>query len=135
MPAKRSSLLGLDQFAKDLARLSNGPLDRIVADALRQAAKPMVSRVRSLAPTKSGSLKRSIRVLSGSKKGKGGFVRIVISERSFPGGRFYAPKQELGTDKLDAKHFMRSGFDQTQSSVADKAASLIAQEIERALKA
>jgi len=64
-------IMGLDALERNMKRLTESRLETIIHDAIQEAAIPMLDRVRSLAPEKSGDLKRAIRIVGGSKNGRG----------------------------------------------------------------
>lgn len=127
------AVLGLKNVRDSLNRLSKELRTTIILESLSIAGRPMLDRVRSLTPVRSGDLRRAIRVVIGSKNGRV-YYRVVINKRNFVGDQFYAAIQEFGSEKLKAKRFMRLGFLQTKAQVQRDTERLIAQAVQKAAR-
>lgn len=128
------AVLGLKDVKDSLNKLSKDLRTTIILDALRVAGRPMLDRVRSLTPVRSGDLRRAIRVVIGSAKDGRVYYRVVINKRNFVGDQFYGAIQEYGSEKLKAKRFMRRGFQQTKSQVERNTERLIAEAVQKAAR-
>lgn len=130
----RYTITGLAALQRKLARLNAQTIGDIAKDTFEEAARPMVSQIQSLAPVEKGRLRKAIRVYSFINDAGNASYRISIGEKEFAGETFYGPMQEHGTSKMDGKHFMKRGFDQTESQVAENSMKLIATGIETEMK-
>lgn len=135
MPKRgRFTVKGLDELRRKLNRLNGQTIGNVAAEAFPKAARPMVERIQSLAPIDTGALRRAIRVHSFINDEGNASFRISIGIKNFVGDQFYGAMQEFGTVKMEAKHFMKRGFEQTESQVAEEAMKLIATGIEDDMK-
>lgn len=84
---------------------------KIVRQALRKAAKPILAKAKSLVPVRTGALKKSLRIRALKKRKHRYGVMVATSEGWFVGMEFYGAFVEFGTDKITAQPFVRPAFD------------------------
>lgn len=102
---------GFDELSKELAELSKSADPARRKDALEDGAEIIVARARSLAPVRTGLLKRE-----GIVKGNitGDFVDVGWTDDGFY-GRFL----EYGTSKMAPRSHLRPAYEQTKTQVVD----------------
>jgi len=131
MATNTVKLEGADQLRKKLLDLDKKVARKISSQALRAGAKIVLERARQLVPVKSGTLKRSLKVRAGKRKG--GRISFVVQTKAgdYRGETFYGSFLEFGhkvgkrrrvkglTDTREAvppKPFLRPAFDQTKDA-------------------
>jgi HK97 gp10 family phage protein len=134
MAKSRYTIEGLDTLRSKLHRLSATTIGDVAKEAFPKAANPMVDRIQSLAPVRTGKLRSAIRVRAFINDQGNASFRISIGIKNFVGDTFYGAMQEFGTVKMEAKHFMKRGFEETESQVAETAMRLIASGIENEMR-
>ncbi len=88
-------LVGLAELRTQLEKLKGPAIGPICVKAMNEASKPMIQRIRALAPAKTGRLRRAIRVVSGMTPRGSAYYRIVIDQQNFAGEEFYGVIPEL----------------------------------------
>lgn len=102
---------GFDELSKELTEYSKSADPARRKDALEEGAEIIVDRARSLAPVRTGLLKRE-----GIAKGNNtnDFIDVGWTESGFY-GRFL----EYGTSKMAPRSHLRPAYEQTKTQVAD----------------
>ena len=115
------SVLGNKQLQKQLKLLAGNMQKKIVRQALRAAAKPVLAAAKAKCPVKSGRLEKSLK-LRAMKRKRGQFgVRIKTGTKAELGipadDKFYYPAHvELGHGSVPAVPYMRSALEENRSS-------------------
>jgi HK97 gp10 family phage protein len=151
---------GLDVLDKAVKKLSDKVQKQVLNKAARAGARVVQKRAKSLAPVKSGALRRAIRVVT--LKMPKGQAKAAVTIKSGKGEKreaFYAHFVEFGTRKhaigrgsvktqtrtgrpgqqrgaihpgTTAKPFMRPAFDETEREQLDAIGDTLAKEIIKA---
>lgn len=133
MPIKAGSgirgefiISGGEALAAALAEIPKAMEKKILARAMRDAAKPMLDDAKRLAPVLTGQLRKSIKIRS-IKRNRKGRVGVVISTEKgfFKGETFYGAFLEFGTKKLPARPFIRPAFEANKARSAKIAGEAI----------
>lgn len=120
MPIKAGSgirgefvISGGDALAAALAEVGKAMEKKILARAMRDAAKPILADAKRRAPVLTGQLRKSLKIRSISRNRKKGQVGVVISTAKgfFKGDEFYGAFHEFGTKKMPARPFIRPAFE------------------------
>ncbi len=124
---------GLEETLRRMKQLPVKVAKKVIRQSLRDGAKKVLPAVQALAPVKSGTLKKSLKVRArlGRKRGrtKPGRVQIQVGMQAgdYKGESFYGSFQELGWKTGSRKlgdqrkqnpglHFTEKGFEQTKDS-------------------
>lgn len=122
---------------------------RILQAAHAEAAKPMVSRIKELAPKRSGKTQESIGVVKPTLRNANEIGQVIVGPRRGKFGGRVAHLHEFGTrprfNKVGAyrgyvarKPFVEPGFEQTNKQVIDRIQVALAQKtysfMKRAIK-
>lgn len=78
-----------------LAQLPKKIRNKIFRQELRKSAKKLVAPSKAATPTRTGKLKKSVKVRASNKKGSIG-IRVGYGEKSFTGETFYGSFLEFG---------------------------------------
>lgn len=94
----RILLVGDTELREKLRELTNAEARKAVQGATRESAKIIAAQVKSNAPVKSGSLRRSIKVraIRRSRKRIGMRITTWSGDNLYQGKQFYAAFQEFG---------------------------------------
>lgn len=94
----RILLVGDTELREKLRELTNAEARKAVQGATRESAKVIAAQVKSNAPVKSGSLRRSIKVraIRRSRKRIGMRITTWSGDNLYQGKQFYAAFQEFG---------------------------------------
>lgn len=120
---------GMEELDKALRRLPDRVQKRVLKTALRAGARVIVKDAKNRVPVDSGTLKKSIKVVSGkSKKGPQATARVFVTT-----GReaWYSHLIEFGTVKKAARPFLRPAFDSTQTEQIQAIGKKLAAGIEK----
>ncbi len=122
-------ITGLDELKKDLKKLSEKTRKSIVVSSLRSGAVTFRQSARSLAPAKSGILKKAITVKKIRTKDRS-IVKFITAWTQQRGGKnavaqgsgtrndaYYGHFVEYGTVHQSAQPFIRPAYDIDKSSV------------------
>lgn len=106
------ALRGADELAKALEDIGPALEKKILARAMRDAAKPILEDAKRRAPVLSGQLRKSIKIRSMKRVGKGRVGVIISTEKGFfKGETFYGAFHEFGTKNMPARPFIRPAFE------------------------
>ena len=135
MPVGTISLEGARELIAKLERFTPDVSKRIMTQALRRAAEPILAQARSNAP--GTRIKRSLKIRAGKSSSKGVSVLVTTRAGDFKGHEFFAGFLEYGTKervqkkakrrtgKVAARHFMKEAFESRKG----EAEALIADEL------
>ena len=113
-------LTGLDELDRAVKKLPQRLQRRVLNTALRASGRVIQKRAKSLAPVKSGVLRRSIVVRTG--KARKGSATVFVTTTKGKGEKndaWYAHLVEFGTKLVRARPFLRPAFDETQKEQLD----------------
>ena len=99
-----------------LERLPKSVAKGAVRFALREALRPVRAQARAEVPVDTGLVRRSIKIKAQRSKSAVIF-RVTIGDRDFVGDAFYGAFHEFGTEKLDARPFLKPAFDQNEAAI------------------
>ncbi len=102
---------GLDELDKAIRKLPQNIQKRVLKGALRAGGRVIVKDAKQRVPVDSGTLKKSIVVVTG--RSKEGALMFVTTKSS----AFYSHLIEFGTSKMRPQPFLRPAFDNTQEEV------------------
>lgn len=129
------SLLGDAALQRKLARLDTAIQKKIVASAIRKAAKPVLAEAKRLAPVKTGKLRDNIHI-GALRARKGSFGTVVQTGRREQMGipadsKWYYPAiVEYGHGNVPPKSFMREAM----NSQTPRCIAIIADEIKAGIR-
>lgn len=103
---------GLDKLMKKLARLPKKVANKVTRQAIRAGLKPIAAAAKSNAPSRSGKLKRAVKVKAGKRKKNRISLNAQIGEGSFKGETFYGGFVNFGTSRQEANDFMGRAFEE-----------------------
>jgi HK97 gp10 family phage protein len=112
---------GLDHVNALLKRASGPQGKAAIRKALRKAFKPMLASARSLAPAKTGALKKAIKIKA-IRTRKGIALKVSVGGKDYVGDEFYGAFQEFGwkagprdsehdRPEVEGKHFLEKAYD------------------------
>ena len=129
MPDIQFEIKGLEQLAKNRKLLKKSFERNTLRTALRNAAKPVVTRAKAGAPVNTGKLKDSIRASVKIDRAGLGTARIGFGRDQFYGGFF-----ELGSSQQAARPFLRPALEEAEPEILEAFVNSINKTIERTLK-
>lgn len=96
-----------------LAEVGKSMEKKILARAMRDAAKPILNDAKRRAPVLSGQLRKSLKIRALQRNRKKGQVGVAISTDKgfFKGDEFYGAFHEFGTSRMPARPFIRPAFE------------------------
>jgi len=100
MPRRNTRVVGADEVFKELQKVQSDIEDGVV-ESFKKDGKEVVKAVKSVAPKKSGQLKKDIKSAVYEDYGKPIKLKIFIKRRS----AFYGFFAEFGTSKQAARPF------------------------------
>ncbi|QGG47348.1 HK97-gp10 family putative phage morphogenesis protein [Heliorestis convoluta] len=113
----RVELEGVNELLRELEKLGQKG-SRIENSALRKAGDKVQSAIQEEAPTRTGTLKRSIRRSNVRTEGTEKYVKVDPGKEGWY-GRFV----EFGTVKMSANPFMSRGYEKSKKEAAQTIAS------------
>jgi HK97 gp10 family phage protein len=139
MDVKTLEVTGLDELQAQLNKLEAYAYKSVLKDACKKAAAVVADEARSLAPEKTGRLKRAIKVRMGRTGNKSSVSALAtVGKKWFAGDEFYGAFQEFGwkagprkgnkvkgdkdSDKRTqqpGEHFMENAFDSKGQEALD----------------
>ena len=125
------------ELSQALQQLPHKIENKVLRKALRQGGNILLKKARSLAPVKTGALRRGIKLridLRGKPPAAIINVRIPGKGKKKGGGPYYSPFIELGTKYLDAHPFLRPAFDSTKEQALEKFLTVLDDGIEEQAK-
>ncbi len=133
MPKVAFVATGIEAIDRKLMSLEPKLQKKVIRKAQRDGAKDVLVKAKSLAPVKSGALKKNLKIRS-IKRTKGSIgLDIGTADKDFTGYEFYSSFLIFGTKKLErGKHdFLTPAYEQTNESVRAKIIDQIMAGIER----
>ena len=119
------TMTGGPELERALKELGGQIAGRLGANAARAGGREIVKAAKARAPVKTGRLKGSIRVFSGTKR-QGSTIEIAVGSDVF-----YARLLEFGTAHIPAKSFLRAAADEQGQQAVDKMAKNLRDGVER----
>ncbi len=124
-------LQGFDSVRAKLDTLGKNEARKIARKALRRGGKVVQREVMSLAPVKSGMLKRNIKVRAVKSKKKGAArIQVGMAKKFFTGPFFYAGMVVFGhltgkrgsanRHKVEPNRFMEKGYENSKSAALNE---------------
>lgn len=112
------SLEGEEDMLALLSALETGMQRKVVRAGAREAAKVVQTRAKELVPTKTGKLRRSIKVRTMKGLGrKGNIGYSVLAGGTAKDSPFYAGFLEFGTQRITPRPFMRPAANESKEQV------------------
>jgi HK97 gp10 family phage protein len=102
---------GTEDIYRCLRNFANNEAKKIMRKGMRDGAKVVAKEVKANVPVETGFLKSSIKVRARKKSTKSFGYRVVTSKKNAPDKKYYAAFLELGTKKLEAKHYFQNASD------------------------
>jgi len=121
---------GVDKVNKKLDSLKKKVLKKAIRKGSRAGAKIVQSKARDLAPVKTGALKKGLKVraLPRSRRYVGTMVRLADT-----GEVFYGAFVDLGTHRIEARHFLKQAADDEKERAINTALAIIKKVIEQGM--
>lgn len=113
---------GIEAIDRRLMSLEPKLQKKVIRKAQRDGAKDVLAAAKSLAPVKSGALKKNLKIRTiKRKKGQVG-LDIGTAAKDFTGDQFYSSFLIYGTKKIPkGKHdFLTPAYEQTNDKVRNK---------------
>lgn len=119
------SIVGIPELQANLKSLPDRIQKKVLRPALREAGNTILKRVKQQVPRKSGALAKSLKLRTVKQKRgtKNVVFQVITGAALFTGKTYYGGFLELGTAKIQARHFIAQAF-QTSASSANAAAVL-----------
>lgn len=110
--------------------------NKVLRKALRQGGNILLKKARSLAPVKTGALKRGIKLRIDLRNGPAAIITVKIpgKGKTKGGGPYYGSFIELGTKDMVAHPFLRPAFDATKEQALEKFINVLNDGIEEQAK-
>jgi HK97 gp10 family phage protein len=134
MAIPRVKISGLQHVKKALSELAPKVEKKVIRDAIRTAAKPILAEIKNLVPVgETGDLKKSLKIRVVKKKKKGTIAFLIgSSAKGFRNSeQYYGAFLELGTRKQKPLGFIRKAYDEKGKEAADEAMRLILEGLNR----
>lgn len=125
-------LLGDEALLRKLSALRTKLPNKVLASAMRKAAKPMLAQAKINVPKKTGALQKSLKIKA--KKRSRTRVGVDVGTRK-AGAKFYGAFVEFGTSRSPAHAYLRPAFDSKKAQAIKIAASEIRRGILQIAKA
>lgn len=108
---QRETIRALETLSAKLQR-------KAIAKSSRIAGKLLMAAGKARAPVDTGALKQSIKVRA-IKRNRRGDVGVVVgtSQREFVGDLFYGAMVEYGTEKMQARPYMRPAYEENKDEI------------------
>ena len=107
---------GVRKLERKLLKLEPKIGKKVVRQAVRKAAKPILAAAKSNVPVESGELKRNLKIKALKRKKHRFGVMIGTGLKWFTGDQFYAAFVEFGTGTRPARPYLRPAFDTKRQS-------------------
>lgn len=122
MDSLKVKIEGAKELDKALSELEKKVARKLTRQSLRAGAKPIHKEAQSLAPARSGKMRKAIKIKAGRSRRGTMSVLVQIGAKNFTGKEFYGAFQNFGwrqgsrrlgnkRKQIPGKHFMELGFD------------------------
>lgn len=129
------TIKGADEIQRLLSELEPKLQRKVIRQALRKAAKPIQSAAKADAPTKTGRLRKAIKIRAAKRKKGTIGINVAIADRDFTGAKFYGAFENYGTSRgIEQRRFMNRAADSEGPRSAESAQLEIAAGIDREMK-
>ena len=129
--AGRIHLHGAEQLLASLRSFEPKLAKKVLRNAMREAARPILEEAKRLVPVDTGELRDSLVIRAAKRVRKGSVGVVVQTERGFfKGDTYYGAFVEFGTKNMAARPYLRPAFDSRKEEAAMVAQQLIASGIE-----
>lgn len=126
----RVKITGFANVDKKLADLEKKVATKVIRQAMRKAAKPVLEAAINNAPVgETGELKKNIKIKAGKRSRYKTTLKVQTGEGDYKGDTFYASFVEFGSESQPAQGFMRRAYD----SESEKAKQIAISEIIKGL--
>lgn len=123
-------ITGAKELDKVLSLLPKRLQRKVLLQALRAGAKPMLDDARNGIPVKSGMTKKDLKIRAVPAK-ESGAPAVAIGGSNAKSGRAYITRfLELGTSKMPAHPFLRPAFDNN----AEQTLNIVGKELGRRIE-
>lgn len=112
-------LEGFDRFRSSMRQLESKIQKKVVRQALRAGAKIIHREAKQEAPELTGRTKRAVRVRAARRSRKFFGVNVQVGKQDFTGETFYAAFVELGTQHIQAMHWMKQAFERKKNEAKE----------------
>ncbi len=104
-------ILGEKEIRRAFKTLPAALAKKAVRRALRKGMKVVKAKVKEYVPRDTGQLEGAIKVKAAKRSRLAFGVNVEIGEDDFVGESFYGAAVDLGTKYVEARNFMRDGFE------------------------
>lgn len=125
---------GVNEIQRAFRELEPKLAKKVIRQAIRKGLKPVLAAARRNAPSKSGALRKLIKIKAAAKRRRGVISLTVNIAGNRQGKAFYGAFNEYGTSRIKARHFMAAAFEETKVQAAEIAKREILDGIEREAK-
>lgn len=105
--------------------------DKIIKEALKEGAKPILEAMKRRVPVKTGKLKQNIKTGTVRKGRNGSWSQVIGPAKGDISVAYYGKFSEYGTSKQPARPWMRPAFDESQDKAYQTMETIIQDGIER----
>ena len=123
MPTKNYKITGLDQLESKFAKLESATQGKVLSNAVRSGANPILNDAIPRTRYRTGNLRRSLHVEVVNESQTHAEAEIGTDVE-------YAPPQEFGTSRITAQPFLRPAFDTQVETAKKEIAEALKQQIE-----
>jgi HK97 gp10 family phage protein len=124
---------GAEELIAKLKRLAAKDAKTACRKGTRKGAKVILDQARAIAPERTGTLRRNIKIRQRTNKGTVS-ATVQIKTGNPPEGAYYGSFVEFGTKKLKGEHFLQDAADSRADDALGVAVEEIAQQIEELSK-
>ncbi len=124
-------ITGAKELQRRLRKLPRVVQRKLMREALRAAAAPVLAEAQRLVPVDTGQLRSSLVIRAAKTKRRGSIgVQVQTRDGAFKGDEYYGAFVELGTHKHHAHPFLRPALDNTREQAVAIARRVLASGIE-----
>jgi HK97 gp10 family phage protein len=105
---------GLKELDRKLQELPDDLQRKVLRDALKAGADPILTDAKASAPVKTGALRASLRATASRSRKHGVTVQVITKDGFFKGEQFYGAFLEYGTRFIKARAFIAGAFDKNK---------------------